>query len=454
MAREKKLDPLKGKRMKWSSHNISMYFSWAVISFVTYYCTDSLGLNAGIVGTVILISKILDAITNFIAATIVDSHSSKKGKGRPWALNIIPMWICIIIMFSVPASWGNTAKYIMIFVMYSLVNAVFATILCCIEAIYLKHAFLEEKQRVSISTISNGLGTVSMTIGMIAMPILISIFEKMPHGWTIMTAAIGIPMALIGSIRYFTIPEVDTEQSMADTKPVTLKDTLQAFFSNKYTILVMFMSMCVQIANQISGTPTTYFFKYVIGDLTKQSVAGTMSIFAMLYLIVLPKLAEKFGRVRMIRVGITVALVMNILRFFVGTNLTLYCVTALLGAMGLITFTVFQNLMLIDSMEYDRWKNNRNLEGAVFAGTSLGTTIGSGLGASLGGLYMNLFGYDGTQAVQSDLAIFGIKSSISFVPAAFMLIILVLMIFYDLDKKLPQIKAELKEREEAPAAAE
>lgn len=59
--------------LKWSSYSISTYFSWAVVGYVTYYCTDLIGLNAGIVGTLLLISKILDAITNFIAATLVDN---------------------------------------------------------------------------------------------------------------------------------------------------------------------------------------------------------------------------------------------------------------------------------------------------------------------------------------------------------------------------------------------
>lgn len=444
---EKKANSLKGKRLKWSSYAISMYVSWAVVGYVTYFSTDTLGLNVGIIGTLILVSKVLDAITNFIAATLVDNFHSKKGKGRPWSICIIPYWISIVVMFSIPKGLGNTAKYIMIFLMYSLVNAVFATILQCIENIYLKHAFLEEQERVSLSTITNGLGTVSMAVGTIVMPILISIFEKMNHGWTIMTAAIGIPMALIGSIRYFTIPEVDTEQTSAEEQHVTIKDTIQAFFSNKYTILIMFMCMAVQIANSFSSSPMTYYSKYILGDISASSYIGMMSVPSMVILLVLPKLAEKFGRTPVLKVGMIVSVIVFVLRFFAGDNLIFLCVLTFIGLAAVMPFTVFNGLLLIDSMEYDRWKNHRNLEGAVFAGSSLGTTIGAGVGASLGGIFLNAFGYDGSLEVQSSLTIFGIKASISFVPALLYLVIFILLAFYDLDKKMPQIKEELHKEE-------
>lgn len=439
---------VKGAKFKWSTQAISVYFSWAVAGYVVYYCTDRLGLNSGIIGTLILLAKIVDAITNFIAATIVDNCHFKKGKGRPWAICVIPMWITTILMFSIPSSWGTTAKYIMVFLMYLLLNAVFATIVGCVDNIYLKHAFLDEKMRVSLSTIANGLGTISMAAGSIVMPMLIDYYDTKPHGWTIMTAVIGIPMALLGSIRYFTIPEVDTDTYEKEER-VTMKDTIKAFLSNKYTILIMFMCMLVQIQAQFSNAPITYYFKYVVGDISAMSVIGMMSIPAMLILFVLPKLAEKFGRVRLIRVGMVVTVIADAARFFAGDNIPFLCVTTFIACAAIMPFTVLNGLMLIDSMDYDRYRNHRNLEGAVFAGSSLGTTIGNGIGTSISGIALAIFGYDGTKAVQSASAIFGIKASISFIPAIVVALIVLLLSVYDLDKKMPEVKKELERRDKA-----
>lgn len=444
MAKEN--DKLKGKKVKWATYTISMWLSWAVLGYVNYFSTDHLHLNVGVVGTIFLASKILDAISNFIVATIVDNHKFKKGKGRPWNICIIPYWLCVIIMFSIPASLGNTAKYIMLFLMYSLVNAVFATILTCVENIYLKHAFLEESERTTISTIASGLGTLSMIAGTILMPVLISIFEKMNHGWTIMTAVIGIPMALIGSIRYFTIPEVDVDKTSEEIQHVTIKDTIQAIISNKYTIIIMFMNMAIQIATAFNSSPMTYYFKYVVDNISQAGLIGAMSVPALAILVVLPKLAERFGRAKVLRTGMLISMFAYFFRYLAGGNMIFLCITTFIGTTAVMPLSVFGGLMLIDSMDYDKWKNHRNMEGAVFAGGSLGDTIGTGVGASLVGLFLNAFEYNGALEVQSNLAIIGIKAGISFVPAFFYLIIFILLRFFDLDKKMPQIRTELAER--------
>lgn len=442
---------VKGKKLKWASMLISLYFSFSVVGYASYYATDRIGLNVGVVGILFLVAKIVDAITNFIAATIVDNCHSKKGKGRPFAINIIPMWLCIVLMFSIPASWGTTAKYALLFLFYTLINAVFVTILQCIEAIYLKHAFLEDEDRTVMQTIAAGLGSVSMIIAGVVLPILIGIFDEMPHGWTLMTLLIAVPMALIGSIRYFTIPEVDIALTSTKTDHITIVDTIKAFFTNKYTIIGMLICMCVQISNMIASAPMTYYFKYIVGDISLASVANIMALPAMLILLFMTKLADKFGRLNVMRAFAVIATAAFFLRFLAGKSVVLMAGSCLLSNMGLLPVTVFLNLLLIDSMEYDRWKNHRNLEGAVFAGTSLGTTVGMGVGTSVGGLLLNAFGYDGNLAVQSASAIFGIKACVSFIPGLFMAFIVILLLLFDLDKKMPKIRAELAERDKLEA---
>ena len=290
---------VKGKKLKWASLLISLYFSFSVVGYASYYATDRIGLNVGVVGILFLVAKVVDAITNFIAATIVDNCHSKKGKGRPFAICIIPMWISIVLMFSIPASWGTTAKYILLFLFYTLINAVFVTILQCIEAIYLKHAFLKEDDRTVMQTVAAGLGSASMILAGVVLPVLIGIFDEKPHGWTIMTALIAVPMALIGSIRYFTIPEVDVDMTSSKTDHITIVDTIKAFFTNKYTVISMLICMCIQISNMIASAPMTYYFKYIIGDISLASVANMMALPAMLVLLFMTKLADKFGRLNM-----------------------------------------------------------------------------------------------------------------------------------------------------------
>ena len=297
--------PRHGVALLWTSRTISLYFAWAVISYVTYYCTDYLGLSAGIIGTLMLLSKIADCISNFLIANYVDNHSSKKwGKVRHHEIHIVLLWIDVIIMFSIPSGWSDLAKYIFIFLFYTMNCAVFQTFLSCTDAIYLRRAFKDDNQRTLVQTVSGGVGMVAMYLGVALMPILTDYFEDIPGGWTYLVLLCGVPMA--------------------------------------------------------------------IGP-----------------------------------------------------------------------------LLLIDVMMYGEWKNGKLAEGAVFAATGLGTTLGAGVGQALSGIVLGLFGYDGTLEVQSATAILGIKVCYAVVPTILMLVAVLLFFLYDLDKKMPQINADLEERHAA-----
>ena len=84
----------------------------------SYYSddTDYAGVSALAVGTIMMVSRIFDGISDIIMGVIVDRTKSKFGKARPWILRMcIPFAVCGVLLFSVPASWGQTAKLVYIF---------------------------------------------------------------------------------------------------------------------------------------------------------------------------------------------------------------------------------------------------------------------------------------------------------------------------------------------------
>ena len=76
-----------------------------LIGMLTYFYTDKIGLSAGVVGTILLITKIIDAFTDLAMGSIVDKTKSKFGKVRPWFLWMsIPVIVSIIAIFYIPAN--------------------------------------------------------------------------------------------------------------------------------------------------------------------------------------------------------------------------------------------------------------------------------------------------------------------------------------------------------------
>lgn len=72
------------KRAYGSGDFESNFFYMLVSSFMMLYLTDSVGLNAGVVGTLMMVSKLLDGVTDVFFGSLIDKTHSKMGKARPW----------------------------------------------------------------------------------------------------------------------------------------------------------------------------------------------------------------------------------------------------------------------------------------------------------------------------------------------------------------------------------
>ena len=95
-------------------------------SFMMVYLTDSVGLAAGVVGTLIAVSKLFDGFTDIFFGSMIDKTHSKMGKAKPWMLyGYIGCAITLVCCFAIPVSFGTTAKYAWFFISYTLVIAAF-----------------------------------------------------------------------------------------------------------------------------------------------------------------------------------------------------------------------------------------------------------------------------------------------------------------------------------------
>ena len=98
-------------------------------TFLMFYLTDTVGLNVGVVGILIAVSRILDAATDLIFGNLLDRTDTKLGKARPWMLyGYIGCAVMLGAVFMIPTGWGDAAKYAYFFITYTLLNAGFYTV--------------------------------------------------------------------------------------------------------------------------------------------------------------------------------------------------------------------------------------------------------------------------------------------------------------------------------------
>lgn len=193
--------------LAWTSRGIAAGVNAVLMMNLTFYCTDMLGLSATVVGLFFVLSKVIDAITDLAAGVIIDKTHSKLGKARPYEVFIIFQWLFTILMFSAP-NLSETGKYIWVFILYILINAVCTTMLGAADSVYMSRVFTTQKNQIGAMSF-NGMFVYIISIAFnIVFPQFLSGMGQTADGWRTLVITMGIPLAIIGILRFVFCKEV------------------------------------------------------------------------------------------------------------------------------------------------------------------------------------------------------------------------------------------------------
>ncbi|MDF2674462.1 MAG: hypothetical protein K0R09_2730 [Clostridiales bacterium] len=434
----------------WTTRTVALAINFVLMMQITYYGTEVAGLSAGLIGTVLLVSKIFDGVTDLAVGFIIDRTRTRFGKARPYELFIVPLWIFTIMLFSTP-NWGTAGKAAYIFTLYSLINGVCATFLNGSEAVYMGRSLKGDVQRAKVLSIS-GLATMILSAASsIALPILMNSWGVQPGGWTKIALVFGVPLMIIGLGRMYFIKEIDVEQASSNVsnvsnEKISLKEAIKALAHNKYVFILGGAVLLANLVTNMSGVVGTYYFTYIVGDLSMLSIVGMVGLIAPVILLLFPLAMRTIGAMNFVRIGLVGAVIGNVIKFFAGANVGLVVVGQLLSGIGSSTVTMMIGIFIMQCMDFGEWKTGKRVEGTLNSVTSFASKVGSGLASASIGIIMGLAGYVGKAEVQSASANTAIIWTFSLIPAILCAAMLIILHFYDLDKKMSQIHEEIKAR--------
>ncbi len=436
----------------WSSRSVALSLNMAMGAYQGLYFTDVLGLNPLIIGTLLAMSKVMDAFTDLVIGFIVDKTHTKLGKARPYEFSIVFLWLCIFMMYSTP-KMGTFATYAWVFITYTLQSAVFITILYGTDTVYLVRAVRTPENRTKV-TANAGVYTMifSTIIGMIIPQVMQNIGDDR-KSWSMVVLCIAIPCATIGMMRFFLVPELNAAEEIMEEKQekLTLKKAFSALKGNKYILMFAVMYFCYHFSNGMSGGGQTYYLKYVVGDLGVGTWMNLGMVGVLVLLLFAPKVMAKFGTGNSLRAGLVLMLAGPIVRIIGGSNIFTLIFGQLVFVAGSVPIAFMLNVYLFECMDYGEWKTGTRVEGMMGSLTSFMAKVASAISGWAVGALMAATGYVGTSDVQTSAAIMGIKACFNYAPIIIVLVALLISLKYNLDKKLPEIKAELEKRHQNQA---
>ena len=423
-------------------------------TLLIYFYTNVVGISAGAVGMIMLISRIFDGFSDVAMGAIIDRTHSKYGKARIWILRLtLPYAIAAILLFTMPPM-GDMGKIVYAFVTYNIMNTVVYT---AISQPFHALGSLMTRDRRDRDTISNIRMMLSITASMIitafTLPLInyvASVTGQEQLSWILVTAAYAIISVFVLLNTYMTCTERVQAAPQSKKEDIPFWTSFKITFTNRYFLIALGLMITYTAYQVIIGTDLTYYCQYVLGDANLvMPLSSAEKVCTIIGIALLPKLLPKYGKRNLICFGCAMGIVGQLLFLLNITSVPLGVVSCIIRGFGIAPFYGVQYSLPGDAIEYGHWKHGVRVEGLMFSSMSMGQKAGSGFTQAIMGGILSLAAFDGmkaTAAEQTPQAIATIETFYLYVPIALWAIMFLIAACYKLDKTYDKMMEELLAR--------
>ncbi len=423
----------------------------SLVGQLTYFYTEKVGLAAGMVATMLLIAKVFDAFSDLAMGKIMDNGKSPKGKCRPWFLRMaVPAFVMIILMFTVPKNAASGIQTAYVLLTNILLTAVVYTAVAIPYGALMAIRTESSDERGKMGIFRAAFGYIA---GMIIAILLIPL-TNMLGGTQSAWIKAAVVFALISLLSLLILYKVTRENvkivGKSEDENVPFAEGIKMLFKNKYWVIMLVLQFIMNISYSLSASGGTYYAKYILGNDNIVALLGAVGLIpTFVGFILTGPMASKLGMTKTCIISCGLGAAACLVRVFTPYSLMTCIVGGAVTTFANIPLMCLFGAMVNNCVEYNDYKFGKRIVGMTNSANSFGNKIGSGIGASLIGWLLAAAGYSAvleTQPAAVDTAIFAFSI---YIPLALFVIMIILLFKNDLEKRYPEIVAELQKREEA-----
>ena len=397
----------------------------------TMYCTNALGIDPTLLGTLVIIWTIWDAINDPLMGALMDKAFAKRqdprGKFRPWLLRATPLLaVTAIALWTVPTFFEGIALIVVLFsckilyeAAYTMFNIPMGSLLSAMST--------TDAERASLSSARGaGSGFGNALPGIFAPMIIAAFGDRSTTGYVI----VGVGCAVIGFIvcllHYAYTEErtlVGVETAAEDIK---FTDILTVLGKNRPFVALCLHGICNCTMQYGSITLGMYMYSAVYHDVTYQSISSILSApFMVGAMVAVPFLCKKYDLQKLIRISLliggAVCGLLFVMHMISDVNPLVHGVMLGIGT-GMSMVSVQMQWGLVgEAIDYNEYITGKRTEGSIYGTFNLSRRIGQTIGQGFALYALAWIGYQGTAEVQTAGTIFGLKVICVLVPALFIL---------------------------------
>jgi len=424
--------------------------------FLLYYYTDIFGLTAAAVGTMFLLTKILDAVSDPVMGLIADRTNSRWGKFRPYLLwAAVPYGLCGYAMFASP-DLSYTGKLIYAYVTYSLMMLAYTAI----NVPYSALMGVISPSSIERTKVASYRFFCAFAAGWLVGTFVTPLKNILGGGDEALGFKLTMAIFAVISVALFWITFATTKERVvaAPTKS-DMKLDFKALLGNGPWRALFAAGIFTLINIAVRNGTLLYYFKYYVGDdgtrifliFDKTAIFLSLGLLAMMVGVALTKtLSQRFEK-RQLMIVLSFLNALSMAAFYF-TPPDQYWLMVAINCAGMLAAGPTPALvwsMYADCADYGEWKTGRRTTALVFSTVQFSHKMGLAVGAGLAGIILSWFGFVANET-QSATSMAGIRFMFSVFPAVFALMGILAIYFYRIDSKMTrQIEQELLERHNA-----
>ena len=427
-------------------------------TFLLKFYTDVMGLDAYIVGLVMMSARFVDAFTDIIMGRICDkSKTTPAGKFKPWIRRMAaPVAIASFLIYqSAFAERSDLFKTVWLFVTYILWGSVFYTSINIPYGSMASAISPEPSHRQSLSTFRTMGGTLAGLIVGAGVPLIA--YEKI-DGKTVMVGErftlIAGAFSIFAVICYLLCYHLTSERVKAEPtgNKTSVFKMLASAFRNRALISIIVASVFMLLSQLTMQSMANYIYPNYYGVPEAQTVATFAMVIGMIFAALTAKpLSERFGKAEISVTASLMAAIISFILFIVRPeNVWSFVLINLVSWYGLGLFAMVTWALITDVIDYSEIRNGVREDGSVYALYSFARKLGQASAAGIVGSLLSFIGYNEENAFNPDV-LDGVFSIATGLPAiGFTLLAVVLAFWYPLKKKtvIKNVEILKKKRQE------
>lgn len=438
------------EKIAYGAGDLGFNFYWTTISaFGLIFFTDVFGLDPLAAGTMLLISRVLDAFADPIMGAVADRTRSRLGRFRPWIFGAAaPMAVLGVLCFFTPP-FDHDGKlvyayltYNLLMIVYSIANIPYSALSGVMSA--------DGQDRTTLNSFRFVGGFLGGTIVTYATPLLVKSFggANPAQGWPIVMAIYGVAVvAIMALVVLNTRERISPPPQQASSPWRDIRD----LFGNKPWLVLFALALVIMVTITLRMATSAYYMRYVVGRedligpfLTSYGVALAAGA------LLTPMMTKWIDKPRLMMILMGAVAVLSASFFVIPPDqIGLMFVVQVLIGLCLGPKSPLAYAMYADAADYTEYRFGRRATAMTYAAATFSQKLGGALASYLIGAGLKAVDYvaNGAQTVETK----GIITVLmSLAPAAAALISVAVLLLYKLDKaSMSAVSAELARRRAA-----